>query len=178
MRADARKAPLREVIAVPEMHYGLRRELLSCGHWGNDLHPAHMVKRGNDVAVGCVTKPHAKREGVMAMAKTILDQVPEPVRRRLAWAHLHIVAWNGAITGARLMEQTAHQPGRYEHDLRYTAAGEGKRLLLSQSLDLLGWFEAECRKKGLDAQAVYAAIGGMPTPEPEAEAVAQWKRES
>jgi hypothetical protein len=52
-----------------------------------------------------------------------MSTVPPTVLAQVQYALRALHAWNDAIRHARTMEALAHQPGRYEYDLRYTMAG-------------------------------------------------------
>jgi hypothetical protein len=73
------------------------------------------------------------------------------------------------------MEAVAHQPGRYEYDLRYTEAGATCRARLAAALRTLEHFEALARGNALDPAALYAVLGGKPLLVPEGPQVQEWR---
>jgi hypothetical protein len=106
------------------------------------------------------------------MATTIPPRVCARVQQALTALH----AWNEAIVQARRMEAVAHQPGRYEYDLRYTEAGASCRARLAAALRTLEQFEVLARAHALDPEALYPAWGGKPLLALEGPQVHEWRR--
>jgi hypothetical protein len=102
--------------------------------------------------------------------------IPPRVSARVQQALTALHAWNEAIAQARRMEAVAHQPGRYEHDLRSTEAGASCRTRLAAALRTLEQCEALARVNALDPAALYAALGGKPLLAPEGPQVQEWHR--
>ena len=62
------------------------------------------------------------------------------------------------------MEALAHQPGRYEYDIRY-GVDTGVAHQRTRTVEAWRWleqFEALAGANGVDPQAVYAECGGRP----------------
>ena len=102
--------------------------------------------------------------------------IPPRVYARVQQALTALHAWNEAMAQARRMEAVAHQPGRYEYDLRYSEAGASDRARLAASLQTLEQFEVLAWANALDPEALYAALGGKPLLVPEGPQVQEWRR--
>jgi hypothetical protein len=105
----------------------------------------------------------------------ILSQVPTRTLGRVQHALQQLHAWNTAVSQARRMEAVAHQPGRYEYDLRYGTAEAPRRAGVAKALTTLTTFEALAQANGVDPEAVYAALGGKPALLPEGQHVHEWR---
>jgi hypothetical protein len=105
----------------------------------------------------------------------LLMTLPAPVRWRVEFAFRQIRAWNAALEQARRMEVMAHQPGRYEYDLRYGETETARRAELAQARRLLEVFETLAQTNGIDSAAVYTALGGRPEPLPLGPHVDAWR---
>ncbi len=101
--------------------------------------------------------------------------IPARILARVAAAVGALRAWHDAILQARRMEAVAHQPGRYEWDLRYGEAGAGLRASSDLAEHTLAQFEAAAGAKGIDPPTIYASLGGTPARLAEGPQVHAWQ---
>jgi len=94
------------------------------------------------------------------MTEPSLLTIPQGVLLRVELALHALRRWNDAVEHARSMEVVARQPGRYEYDLRYTSAGQTQRQQLVAALATLAQFAERALSNGVDAEVVYAHLGG------------------
>jgi hypothetical protein len=106
------------------------------------------------------------------------DTIPLAILSSIAHAVDTVHVWNAAITQARAMEVVAHQPGRYEYDLRDTFAGKRLRERLDRALRTLDLLETRAQALGIPIEALYTACQGKPVLEPEGAAVREWRPRS
>src|SRR5712692_10592045 len=106
------------------------------------------------------------------------DPIPPAILTSIAHAVDLVRVWNAAITQARAMEAVAHQPGRYEYDLRYAFAGKRLRERLDRALQTLDLLETRAQALGIPIAALYTACRGKPALKPEGAAVHEWRRSS
>jgi hypothetical protein len=104
-------------------------------------------------------------------------QMPPWVLTRVEHALAALRAWNAAIEQARRMEALAHQPGRYEHNIRYgmDAGLAHQRTRSVEAWRWLGQFEALAVANGVDPQAVHDTLGGRPELLAEGPDVQDWR---
>ena len=105
-------------------------------------------------------------------------QVPPLVLARVEQALSTLRAWNVAIEQARRMEDVAHQPGRYEYDLRYGEEA-GLHAQRTRTVEAWRWLEHFARlavTNGVDPDALYATLGGKPALVAEGAQVQAWRR--
>ncbi len=102
--------------------------------------------------------------------------IPARILARVAAAVGALRAWHDAILQARRMEAVAHQPGRYEWDLRYGAdlPSQGLRQRRDRATHTLAQFEAAAAAQQVDPTTIYAAYGGHPGHLAEGPQVAAW----
>lgn len=101
--------------------------------------------------------------------------IPPTVTARLQHAVDVLHAWNAAVAQARRMERVAHQPGRYEYDLRHTDVGAQQRQQLAAAQATLAQLETMAWDHGITPEQLYAPLGGQPALLPAAAAVQAWR---
>jgi hypothetical protein len=111
----------------------------------------------------------------MSADPAVLTLIPPRVLGRVQQALQHLHAWNTTLGHARGMEAVAHQPGRYEYDLRHGVTEAPRRARVAEALTTLATFEALALTNGVDPEAVYAALGGKPALLPEGAHVHAWR---
>lgn len=111
------------------------------------------------------------------MSTAHVPPIPPRVLTRVQHALATLHAWNAAVLQARRMEAIAHQPGRYEADLRdgQDASAVQQRLALAVALDLLTQFAARAQANGVEPDDVYAPLGGKPRLLAEGPQVQAWR---
>jgi hypothetical protein len=114
------------------------------------------------------------RCGHCAYQEATVPPVPPRVLDRVKIALATLQSWNDALAQARAMEAGAHQPGRYEYDLRYGRAGEEQRTRLRAALSTLATFEDLAKTNGVEAEQVYDLLGGKPPLPEEGPEVQGW----
>jgi hypothetical protein len=105
------------------------------------------------------------------MMDDICTEVP---RRILAQAQQHLAclhAFNMGVARMRALEQRVSSAGRYEFEFRLQREPAAER-----SQAWLGRFVALARTNGVDAEAVFRALGGHPALEPWSPAARAWQR--
>ena len=113
-------------------------------------------------------------ESAMLAALRQPAAVPARVLARVGAAVGALRAWHDAVLQARRMAAVAHQPGRYEWDLRYGEAGQALRTRRDQAEHTLAQFEAAAAVQQVEPTTIYAAFGGHPGHLAEGPQVAAW----
>jgi hypothetical protein len=102
--------------------------------------------------------------------EAILTAVPAAILRQV---HAHLArlhAFNAGIARMRTLEQRVGSPGRYEYEFRLQREPEAER-----SQAWLARFVALARTNGVDAEAVFTALGGRSALEPWSPAALAWQ---
>jgi hypothetical protein len=100
----------------------------------------------------------------------MLTAVPPQILQRVQ-AHLAALrAFNAGVTRMRTLEQRVGGAGRYEFEFRLQ-----RESAAHQSGAWLDRFAALAHTKGVDAEAVFTALGGRPPLEPWSPAALAWQ---
>ena len=114
--------------------------------------------------MSCLAETVHAEAALLTDLRQAAPTVPPRVLARVQHALVTLRAWNAALLQARAMEAVAHQPGRYEYDLRYSddAGLDQQRTWTVEAWLFLEQFEVLAAMHGVDPEAVYTTYGGKP----------------